>query len=1090
MTKKNKKDLLKFIRFSSVLVVLFACRVSVAQICSTDANVAIPDGSGSSGAGTPASISIVVPAIYTNAITDLTFDLRINHTYVGDLIATLTSPAGTTVTLMDRPGVPASTFGCFRNNVEATFDDASGTAVESQCATPGAAIQSILNPQGSLSSFDGETPAGTWTLTVTDNAGQDTGTIISASNCLDLTTVPVVMSSFSSRQRGRGLVTQWQTASEAFNLGFHLWGNVEGEWTQLNKRMIPSKAIDSVEPMSYRRRVNINTLPSPPTQIGISSVSSSGFEEFYGPFQIGEEYGEITVPKAIDWSAQREKHAGAMRERGYEMLNGKWRRITKRSRFLAAWFENRYEDLWLNIDEAGLYRLTHEELMNQGINLSGLPINRLALSHAGQPIARRVTGSDRRPRKFGTGAEIVFFAQPPTGDQARYANSLNVRLSADRELALNAPKLDASDTALDSASNTHIKTVNFGQPSGYSFIVPGDSPWYDEVIYAFGNTGVKSMTFTVDQQAQLDMPASIELNLMGGTSFDNIDVDGDGEVEPDHHYRVYLNRQLFPKPVYEGYSEMVDAVKIQAKADNQLILGENTLELEVIPDNGHNIDAAYFLNGSVKYLQTNRLSEDINVFALGEAQQSIKIADELRLTKRVFAVDSTGNFSELSPLFERGFVGARAPAAIGNSVNRTLWFTGANGFLSVPEVTKAASIDDSALSVQDIDFVIIADESLMGAQLNRFVALQQDLGRATKVISAQDIYAHYSDGIELPSAIARFLREAAVGTSSNEPSPYEYVLLVGGHTYNYLGFNVSDEERPINMIPSFYRNGKQTINRQIPTAVPFVDFNGDGAPERAIGRWPVRDTEQLKKVVDKTIAWHQNGSNKNNQRALLIAQKDEPLNQFTAGLERINEAIGSESNPWQPSNKLLVSEILADNEIPADQKISYARDQLVDGFNQGPALAVYNGHASPTTWGRENLLTTSVVDRFTNHQSPTLVLPLACYTTYYETPSVKSLSERLFSDNAAGAVGLSGPALLSYSSENERFAKQVLTLMTRQGLSLGTAVLHAKRAIHGTGDRRQTVIYNWVTLSDPTLDFGLPVEIPAIEEPDEPKTIH
>jgi len=117
-------------------------------------------------------------------------------------------------------------------------------------------------------------------------------------------------------------------------------------------------------------------------------------------------------------------------------------------------------------------------------------------------------------------------------------------------------------------------------------------------------------------------------------------------------------------------------------------------------------------------------------------------------------------------------------------------------------------------------------------------------------------------------------------------------------------------------------------------------------------------------------------------------------------------------------------------------------------------------------------------------------MPLACYTTYYETPKVKSLSERLFSDNPAGAVGLSGPALLSYNSDNERFARSVLRLMTHAGHDLGTATLLAKKAIHGTGPRRQTVIYNWVTLADPTLSFELPPAPPDTQVEAPPRNIN
>ena len=88
------------------------------------------------------------------------------HTWINDLTVTLTSPTGTVVTLFDQI--------CGNvDNFDVQFDDA---------ATPGALPcpptgGGLYQPSGSLATFNGEAPAGTWTLTITDNANQDGGTL-------------------------------------------------------------------------------------------------------------------------------------------------------------------------------------------------------------------------------------------------------------------------------------------------------------------------------------------------------------------------------------------------------------------------------------------------------------------------------------------------------------------------------------------------------------------------------------------------------------------------------------------------------------------------------------------------------------------------------------------------------------------------------------------------------------------------------------------------------------------------------------------------------------------------------------------------
>ncbi|PQB05324.1 hypothetical protein BST85_10830 [Aureitalea marina] len=129
---------------------------------------AIPDND-------PAGLSNVITIGADETIVDLDVQLNVTHTWVGDLIVTLESPAGTTITLMDRPGFVDSGFGCSADDVDAIFDDEASNPVEDECGVPG--IGGMVIPQEALTAFDGESTLGDWTLTISDNAGGDTGTL-------------------------------------------------------------------------------------------------------------------------------------------------------------------------------------------------------------------------------------------------------------------------------------------------------------------------------------------------------------------------------------------------------------------------------------------------------------------------------------------------------------------------------------------------------------------------------------------------------------------------------------------------------------------------------------------------------------------------------------------------------------------------------------------------------------------------------------------------------------------------------------------------------------------------------------------------
>jgi hypothetical protein len=86
------------------------------------------------------------------------------------------------VTLIDRPGVtgtPPSGFGCGLDNFQGVLldDDGGFPAIETTCGAGTTFPAGTYSPNNPLSAFDGENADGTWTLSVTDWAGADTGTL-------------------------------------------------------------------------------------------------------------------------------------------------------------------------------------------------------------------------------------------------------------------------------------------------------------------------------------------------------------------------------------------------------------------------------------------------------------------------------------------------------------------------------------------------------------------------------------------------------------------------------------------------------------------------------------------------------------------------------------------------------------------------------------------------------------------------------------------------------------------------------------------------------------------------------------------------
>ena len=143
---------------------------TITETVSDSPALAIPDNDPT---GVTTTISITEDVI----IDDLNVDLDITHTWVGDLIITLTSPAGTSVTMIDRIGTTTGGVGCGGDDILATLDDAAAQPVETQCGTGVPSIDGTFSPNNPLAAFNGESTLGDWTISISDNASGDTGTL-------------------------------------------------------------------------------------------------------------------------------------------------------------------------------------------------------------------------------------------------------------------------------------------------------------------------------------------------------------------------------------------------------------------------------------------------------------------------------------------------------------------------------------------------------------------------------------------------------------------------------------------------------------------------------------------------------------------------------------------------------------------------------------------------------------------------------------------------------------------------------------------------------------------------------------------------
>ena len=361
-------------------------------------------------------------------------------------------------------------------------------------------------------------------------------------------------------------------------------------------------------------------------------------------------------------------------------------------------------------------------------------------------------------------------------------------------------------------------------------------------------------------------------------------------------------------------------------------------------------------------------------------------------------------------------------------------------------------VDTNDLLADSADYLIIAHPNFIGETLERFAEQKQHQGLSARIINWLDIVQHYGYGKQTPQALQRFLQAA------DQRFDYQYVLLVGGHSYDYLDYL---QLGSVSFIPTWYR--PLDIIQQAPTDAPYVDLDGDGLPDKAIGRWPVRTAQDLSAIVQKTQSWQEQG-NSHARSALFIAEQTEANRDFDLALEN---SLAGVTKRWSDVERVYLDDILASNPTTG---LSTARDAIIENINQGVGLTVFSGHGSPSSWTFQSLVSWQHLQQLDNAGLPTMVLPLACYTTYYQTPSVNSLAHQwLFSRNSAGealgAVAIHGAMVLGSYRENNLFAEKILKQQLAKGKTLGQSILQAKRQLAPW----HQMINNWALLGDPSL---------------------
>ena len=968
-----------------------------------------------SGIATPFPSDITVAVSTSATISKLTVTLTtFTHNCWDDVDIVLQGPGG--VDANDRDvTILSDVGGCtsappVSGPVTITLDDA---AASSMSTTPLASgtfkptnllPDETLNPPGpqvprsgtTLAFYNGLNPNGTWHLWVQDDTGGDAGSIGSWS--LNITFGPTLarMSGGSATVNNDGIIQlKWQTGLEVDNLGFNIYREEGGQRVRINKHLIAGSALiagtgtSMTAGRNYRWRDTTAT-PGQSSQYWVEAMDVNGGSVLSGPFRPTYSPGKLEPqPPSSTLGDLGRGDSGKV-----SLLNA--------SVQAAPSGQTAFK---LGVKESGYYRVSQQDLVTAGFS-SGIDPRNLQLFEDG--IERPIIVQGEQDGKLDSSDSIEFYGRAP--DNA-YTDTHVYQLAAGSEPGLRIKR--AKGKGKTAGPDSFMFTTELKEKSIY---FPGFSNGEKEKFF-----GAVVAREPVERTLRLQHvaiaaspPATLEVGLQGVSA-------------GAHNVKVRLNGADVGAVAFEGKSSGLARIAVP---QSSLKEGDNSVQL--IAEGG---DGDVALMSAIRMSYWHGYVADDNALQFtAPSKQKVTLTGFASSAIRVLDVTDAGKdgVREVNGTISQSGGGYSIAVNVPGGGERTLL-----AFAS-DQIRNPASIEADIPSSwrkrnNKADVVIFTRGDFISA-LDALKAHRESQGYKVAVVNIDDVYDEFSHGNKTPQAIKDFLANA----TSNWKGKPRFAVFAGDSSYdpkNYLGSGAWD------IVPT-----KLIETKYLETSSDdwLADFNGDGSPEIAVGRLPVRTAAELSALVSKIVGYD---SAAPSGGMLLIADNDDAFD-----FEGVSTALRG-----------LIPGNMGTSEI--DRGVTdgaTARLQLLNYLNAGQSVINYFGHGSVDIW-RDNLLTTDDAGSLTNGGRLSLFVSMTCLNGYFHDPGVDSLGEAMLKARNGGAVASWASSGMCDLGDQAIMNREFYRQLFGGAVTVGEAAMNAKSSVQDMDVRR-----TWVLLGDPT----------------------
>lgn len=376
--------------------------------------------------------------------------------------------------------------------------------------------------------------------------------------------------------------------------------------------------------------------------------------------------------------------------------------------------------------------------------------------------------------------------------------------------------------------------------------------------------------------------------------------------------------------------------------------------------------------------------------------------------------------------------------------------------------------------LDEADLVIVYHPDFSNAADQLAKHRREHDGLLVHTVDIESIYNEFSAGKQDPTAIRNFSK-----MMYDRYPRFNFLLLLGDGSYDYMGLSEGLSNQ--SFIPAY--ETKESLNPL--SAFPTDDYysllsdneggNLRGALDIAVGRIPVKTTQEADAVIAKIISYDTNPDRFGDWRLrVAFAADDEDSNIHLRQADGIAEK-ATEKHPEFNQEKIYFDSYVQES-TPGGARYPEANEKLNNEIFNGLLVTNYLGHGGPKGWSQERVLKVADIIDWKNSTKLPLIITATCSFTGFDDPAIVTAGEEAILNPFGGAVALFSTVRSVYSSQNERLTKSVFdTIFTKVDgdyLAIGEILRRSKNA--NSADTININARKFLLIGDPSMKLALP----------------